>query len=700
MAGGGRRRRGAHRPRSADAVPGLRPLRQQPSADPRPAHPSPRDPRDRDRRPPSSSSACPGRAPPIWSISSPPTVACGRCPCGRATSRFPTPTRRAGPRRHRPPLPTGRAGVGGDGGDAARTWRPCTPCDPTTSTRSSSCSCPTSRATSSSGWPVCPRWRDYYLAHDQTPHYAYLKTVLQILQWRRPGERWVLKSPQHLEQLGPLLATFPDATVVVTHRDPVSVVQSAATMMTYAARMNYRTPEPDYYLSYWTDRIRRLLEASLRDRHLVPADRCHDVLFHEFMADDAGHRRAHLRRGRPGHDRRGPGRRSATYLADHPRGQGGPGRLRPAGRLRRRARGGPADRSASTTTPSRVRGGGGSERRRRRATGSSTSGPGKELLTPVYDDPAHRITDFLYRSGGTTAAYMLVTEAGRVIVNTGHGLRGPPPQARLRRRVPRAHARTSSPPRPTSTTSAAWRCSASRTRVYVAQANNRACQHDDARIAALRLRTAAIWFDVSGRRAREIAAENPGVAHAPGHAGPRRHLRSPPRAVASAGSTSSSSPRPGARPSTAASSGCPSTASASSATWWARCSPTSRTSTRCAATATAWSSPTSPPSAPLRDLQPSMLVTGRHEPIVGRRAHRPGSGPTARRRRLRPPRDAGRHERRQRRLHLDAARSACPPSCASARATARWPGGCAPSGRPTWGGSRCVRRPSSTRWNR
>ena len=80
----------------------------------------------------------------------------------------------------------------------------------------------------------------------------------------------MLKSPQHLEQLGPLLTVFPDATVVVTHRDPVSVVQSAATMMAYAARMSYRTPDPDFYLSYWTDRIRRLLEASLRDRHLVP----------------------------------------------------------------------------------------------------------------------------------------------------------------------------------------------------------------------------------------------------------------------------------------------------------------------------------------------------------------------------------------------------------------------------------------------
>jgi hypothetical protein len=131
-----------------------------------------------------------------------------------------------------------------------------------------------------------PAWRDHYLATDQTPHYAWLKTVLQVLQWYAPGERWVLKSPQHLEQLGPLLATFPDATVVVTHRDPVSVIQSAATMLAYGARMSYRYTRPEWYLSYWADRIERLLSASVRDRHLLPTDRSIDVLFHEFMADD------------------------------------------------------------------------------------------------------------------------------------------------------------------------------------------------------------------------------------------------------------------------------------------------------------------------------------------------------------------------------------------------------------------------------
>jgi Sulfotransferase family len=131
-----------------------------------------------------------------------------------------------------------------------------------------------------------PKWRDYYFAHDQTPHYEYMKTVLQILQWFRPRERWVLKSPQHLEQLGPLLATFPDATFVVTHRDPVAVVQSTITMNCYGARTTYRRTRPEWYRDYWTERIGTLLDASLRDRTLLPAERTVDVFFHEYMASE------------------------------------------------------------------------------------------------------------------------------------------------------------------------------------------------------------------------------------------------------------------------------------------------------------------------------------------------------------------------------------------------------------------------------
>lgn len=136
-----------------------------------------------------------------------------------------------------------------------------------------------------------PRWRDYYYANDQQPHYDYMKTVLRILTWQdgdRDGSqtRWVLKCPQHLEQLPVLDRVFPDATVVITHRDPVSVIQSAATMLCYGQRMSRHRIDPPATARYWADRVHHLLQACVRDRELLDESRSIDVLFHEFMADD------------------------------------------------------------------------------------------------------------------------------------------------------------------------------------------------------------------------------------------------------------------------------------------------------------------------------------------------------------------------------------------------------------------------------
>ncbi len=138
-----------------------------------------------------------------------------------------------------------------------------------------------------------PRWRDHYYATDQTPHYEYMKTVLKLLTWQdgdRTGERtrWVLKCPQHLEQLPVLKAVFPDATIAVTHRDPVSVVQSAITMLAYGQRTSRQRIDLDALLAYWTDRVAHLLDACVRDRDCFPPGQSIDVPFAEFMRDDLG----------------------------------------------------------------------------------------------------------------------------------------------------------------------------------------------------------------------------------------------------------------------------------------------------------------------------------------------------------------------------------------------------------------------------
>lgn len=136
----------------------------------------------------------------------------------------------------------------------------------------------------------CPRWRDHYYASDQTPHYEYMKTVLKILTWQDGDDgtntRWVLKCPQHLEQLPVLRKVFPDATIAITHRDPVSVIQSAATMIAYGQRMSRHSIDTENVINYWTDRVQHLLEACARDRQQLPESQSIDVPFHEFMADD------------------------------------------------------------------------------------------------------------------------------------------------------------------------------------------------------------------------------------------------------------------------------------------------------------------------------------------------------------------------------------------------------------------------------
>lgn len=131
-----------------------------------------------------------------------------------------------------------------------------------------------------------PDWRDYYLGLDQTRHYAYMKKVLQALTFLRGPRTWVLKSPQHCEQLGPLMATFPDATVAFTHRDPVSVIQSAITMMAYSDRLRRHSIDPQWLLNYWSDRVHRLLSACVRDRDLVASERSIDVNFHQLNGNE------------------------------------------------------------------------------------------------------------------------------------------------------------------------------------------------------------------------------------------------------------------------------------------------------------------------------------------------------------------------------------------------------------------------------
>ncbi|HEX4507570.1 MAG TPA: sulfotransferase [Alphaproteobacteria bacterium] len=132
---------------------------------------------------------------------------------------------------------------------------------------------------------MAPEWQEHYFATDQTPTYRYLKKMLQVLTWFKGPNRWLIKCPQHMEQLIPLTEVFPDATVVINHRDPTASIQSAITALCYSARIRCKTVQPDQVAEYWIQRYERLLGACVRDRGKLDDARVVDVYFHELMAD-------------------------------------------------------------------------------------------------------------------------------------------------------------------------------------------------------------------------------------------------------------------------------------------------------------------------------------------------------------------------------------------------------------------------------
>ena len=171
---------------------------------------------------------------------------------------------------------------------------------------------------------VLPTWREYYKSQDQTPYYMYVKRILKALSFLRDGEkRWVLKSPQHLEQFQPIMNTFPDATVAVTHRDPVSVLGSMVTMLAYSGRLHYDAPVDIRRIgSWWRNLLKDMLDACVRDREILSANQSLDILFHEFMADDiATVQRVYEKAGQNWDD--AVLNELSAYMDSHPRGRHG-----------------------------------------------------------------------------------------------------------------------------------------------------------------------------------------------------------------------------------------------------------------------------------------------------------------------------------------------------------------------------------------
>lgn len=137
------------------------------------------------------------------------------------------------------------------------------------------------------GRHVVPSYAAWFAGCDLEPAYAFHRRMLQHLQWRCPGDRWVLKAPSHLGQLRALLAVYPDARIVFTHRDPLKVLPSVASILYSTAFVRSDAVDPDAVLDWFTgETCATLLDGmtALRDEGLLPPEQCVDVRYADLVA--------------------------------------------------------------------------------------------------------------------------------------------------------------------------------------------------------------------------------------------------------------------------------------------------------------------------------------------------------------------------------------------------------------------------------
>lgn len=123
----------------------------------------------------------------------------------------------------------------------------------------------------------------WFQEQDLGPSYRYYADMLRMLQWQRPGDRWLLKSPAHLWALDKIVDMFPDACIIITHRNPLEAVTS------YASMMNALMVERDFdrktlgptVMEY----LARKVEASMAQRQALPSGRVLDIQYKDFTSD-------------------------------------------------------------------------------------------------------------------------------------------------------------------------------------------------------------------------------------------------------------------------------------------------------------------------------------------------------------------------------------------------------------------------------
>ncbi|HEY6131658.1 MAG TPA: sulfotransferase [Halioglobus sp.] len=135
------------------------------------------------------------------------------------------------------------------------------------------------------GMAYIPAYSEWVANCDMTSAYSYHHRVLKLLQSQCPPNLWHLKTPVHMLYLDTLVAEYPNAKFLWSHRDPAEVLGSVCSLITYCRGWVSNRDDSEIIgeeqLSLWAEATRRAID--FRDR--MGSSRFADLAVAEIQAN-------------------------------------------------------------------------------------------------------------------------------------------------------------------------------------------------------------------------------------------------------------------------------------------------------------------------------------------------------------------------------------------------------------------------------
>jgi len=132
-----------------------------------------------------------------------------------------------------------------------------------------------------------PSYASWLEKTDQSYAYEYGVKLLKILQWQRPGKRWILKSPHHLEFLPLAKKHFEDVRFLWTHRNVYESIPSFLSMMAHSYGIFSDETSKQMVADHWVRKSGYLLSKALEFRNTGRNEEAFLDIFYESLVSDS-----------------------------------------------------------------------------------------------------------------------------------------------------------------------------------------------------------------------------------------------------------------------------------------------------------------------------------------------------------------------------------------------------------------------------